>query len=344
MSRARDARDALLRALLSAPTPMLHAMAGGAVSRDGLDLDPQLGVILRAVKILGMRDSESVAEARAAMELDSASVAPQRIEMAAERALLVSGDAGDLHARVYTPKSAGPRPALLVFFHGGGWVLGSVASHDCAARRLAHDSGCMVLSVDYRLAPEHKFPAAPLDGYAAYLWARANAAELGADAARVAVGGDSAGGNIAAVITHLAKLRGDPQPSAQLLIYPGADMTRSMPSHKKFGAGFMLTSDRVRWFLGHYLRSTADERDVMGSPLFNDDFSGLAPAVIVTAGFDVLRDEGEAYAEKLRAAGVRVDYTCESGMIHGFFSMTGAVTAASDACRRMAERLRIALA
>ena len=333
------ARDAVFKAILRSPKRVLVALGGGPDRKDGMLLDPHVGVLLNAVKLAGAVDRPDIASSRRYMDQESQSVAPELIAMAVDRDLWVSGRSGDLRARVYTPKTAHPNAGLLVYFHGGGWAAGSITSHDRSVRELAHNAKCLVMSVEYSLAPESKFPTAVEDAMAAYVWARANAKELGADPERVGVGGDSAGGNLSAVVAHLAKARGVAQPTVQLLIYPAVDMTRGMPSHRTFAKGYMLDEERVVWYLGHYLESPDQERDPRGSPLFYEKFDGLAPAIVVTAGFDVLRDEGEAYATKLRDAGVRVEYTCETGMIHGFFNMSGAVPAARDANERMARSL-----
>lgn len=337
------ARDAVFKAILRAPERMLVALGGGRDRKDGMLLDPHIGVLLALAKLAPI-DRPDVASSRRYMDEESQSVAPEMIPMALERDLWVGGRAADLRARVYTPKTASKDAGLLVYFHGGGWAAGSITSHDRALRELAHGARCIVMSVEYSLAPEHKFPAAVEDAMAAYLWARANAKELGAAPARIGVGGDSAGGNLSAVVTHLCKARDAAQPTVQLLIYPATDMTRSMASHRTFRKGYMLDEDRVRWYLDHYLVSVDQERDPRGSPLFYEQFDGLAPAIVVTAGFDVLRDEGEAYATKLRDAGVRVDYTCESGLIHGFLNMSGVIPAAKEANERMARALAAYLA
>ncbi|MEI2705566.1 MAG: alpha/beta hydrolase [Ilumatobacteraceae bacterium] len=228
-------------------------------------------------------------------------------------------DAGGVPARLYRP-SAGEELGLLVFFHGGGWVIGDLDSHDNVCRALANGSGQAVLSVDYRLAPEHKYPAALEDAVTATRWAHANAAALGCDPGRLAVGGDSAGGNLAAVVAQMgvAPLR------FQLLVYPVTDCTMAQPSYATNGAGYFLTSEGMRWFIGHYLDgTTARPDDPRVSPLFAADHSlaGLPPALVITAEFDPLRDEGDRYAERLATAGVPTSHVRFGGMFHGFFSL-----------------------
>lgn len=337
-------RDSAFYALLRSSEPWLFRLGGGRDDKDGRTLDPQLGVMLAAMRALGLKDPDGVEETRRFYVDESETLGPKYLAMAEERELSVRGAAGGLRARLYRPTTAKSRPGVLVFFHGGGFVVGSIASHDLAVRRLAHESGALVLSVDYRLAPEHKFPAAPDDCFAAYTWARDNAASLGADPERVGVGGDSAGGNLSAVITHDCRDRGVRQPTVQLLIYPATDLTRSFPSHRTFGSGYFLEKERLDWYLDRYLNSRAEETHPRGSPLLQKGFEGLAPAIVVTAGFDVLRDEGESYAKRLEAAGVVVDYTCEDGMIHGFFNMSGPIAAASAGVARMASKLGAYLA
>ena len=232
----------------------------------------------------------------------------------------VAGAAGPLPARLYVPHGAETPGPLLVYYHGGGWVEGSVATHDPSCRLLAHLAGVRVLAVDYRLAPEHPFPAAADDALAAYRHARDRAAELGAEPARIAVGGDSAGGNLAAV-TALA-LRGTPEsPAFQLLIYPGLDMTAKHPSRLRLGAGFVLTEESMTWYEDQYAPDRDGRADPRVSPLRAPDLAGVAPAHIATALADPLRDEGEEYAARLRAAGVPVALY-RHPQIHGFFSLT----------------------
>jgi acetyl esterase len=232
----------------------------------------------------------------------------------------LAGAAGPLRARLYVPDEAAAGGPLLVYYHGGGWVEGSAATHEPSCRLLAHLAGVRVLSVDYRLAPEHPFPAAADDATAAYRDVRARAGDFGADPARVAVGGDSAGGNLAAVVA--LDLRGDPAaPAFQLLIYPALDMSRRHPSRLRFGEGFVLTEENMVWYEDQYVPDRARRADPRVSPLLAADLAGLPPAHVATALADPLRDEGEAYAERLRAAGVRVALH-RHPQVHGFFNVT----------------------
>ena len=252
----------------------------------------------------------------------------------------IPGPGGDLPTRLYRPQDAeGPLP-ILIYFHGGGFVIGDRDTHDIPCRRLSLGAECLVVSVDYRLAPEHPFPAPVDDAWAATLWVVDHAAELGGDPARVAVGGDSAGGNLAAIVCHMAKRDGAPRLAYQLLIYPGTDVTGSMPSHKALGQGYRLTTELMDWFMDHYFSDGGDRRQLMASPLFADDFAHLPAAFILTAGYDPLKDEGRAYADKLREAGVETEFVEYEGMIHGFITAGGLVDAAVESMEVCAEALR----
>jgi len=331
-----------LRALLSAPPSLLTRAAGGPVERDGQTLDAQLGVMLAGMRLLRMRESNDVAKSRRGMDEQIGLVAPDKIDMhTAEFRIPTSG--GAIASRLYRPAGAPAKSPLLVFYHGGGFVLGGLDSHDAAVREVADRLGAVVLAIDYRLSPEHRAPAAIEDAFDAYQWARAHADELGVDAARVGAGGDSAGGNLTAALAHVCKDRGAPQPVVQWLLYPATDLTCSFPSHRLFAAGFVLESKRIDWYLDQYTRSRADRTDPLISPHYRTDFAGLAPAVILTAGFDPLRDEARAYADKLEAAGVPVDYTCARTLVHGFLNMTGAVHAAREAIYDDVERVKVRL-
>ncbi len=261
------------------------------------------------------------------------------------RDLTADGPLGPIPLRVYRPAGvpASTPLAVLVFFHGGGWVIGDLETHDVLCRQLTAGSGVSVVSVDYRLAPEHKFPAAVDDAWAATRWVVAHAGELGADASRLAVGGDSAGGNLAAVVALLARDKGAPAIAVQVLIYPVTDLVGETRSYRDFAEGYLLTREGMRWFIAHYLTAEAEAADWRASPLRAQSLAGLPPALIVTAGFDPLRDEGEAYAERLRDAGVRVDSVCYGGMIHGFVPMGRLLDTAGRAISLIAGSLSQAL-
>jgi acetyl esterase len=270
-----------------------------------------------------------------------------KTEVGAVRDVEIDGAAGPLRARHYRPADAdaSARPPLLVFFHGGGFVVGDLETHDEPCRLLCRHAEVHVLSVDYRLAPEHPFPAAVDDALAAFRWAVAHAAQLGADGHRVAVGGDSAGGNLSAVCAQLAARDGGAAPALQLLIYPATDLTDARaPSGRLFADGFYLTENDRQWFTRQYFSgSHGHATDPRASPVLAGPLSGLAPAVIVTAGFDPLRDEGEAYGLALREAGVPVVLVRVPELIHGFMNMT-MIPAARDAMLRLSGLFRASLA
>jgi acetyl esterase/lipase len=254
------------------------------------------------------------------------------------RDIKIPGPGGEIPIRIYAPDVSKPAPAL-IYFHGGGWVLGDLDSHDHVCRALANQTPCVVLSVDYRLAPELKFPAAVEDSYTALEWVAANAAELGIDPHRIAVGGDSAGGNLAAVISLMARDRKGPKPVYQVLIYPATDLRMNTPSMEENADGPLLTKAAMHWFIDHYLRGQNDKLDPLASPLLAADLSGLPAAFILTAECDPLRDEGEDYGRKLEAAGVPAEVQRYAGMPHGFFSFGGALNAAVQAMTDTTTRL-----
>lgn len=248
-------------------------------------------------------------------------------------------DADGVPVRVYRP---GPEDKLpcLVYFHGGGWVIGDLETHDSVCRNLARDAHCVVIATDYRLAPEHSFPAALDDCYAVTCWAASHADQLNIDSARIAIGGDSSGGNLAACVSLRIKGEGGPAIVHQLLIYPVTDAALDSGSYEANGAGYMLTRDTMEWFFSHYVGADADPFDPYISPLRAKDLSNLPSATVITAEFDPLRDEGEAYADKLKAAGVDTLAMRFDGMIHGFFAMTDLLPSARDATSLAAERLK----
>lgn len=267
-------------------------------------------------------------------------------EVASVAPLRAAGPAGAISVRLYRPLGARPDERLpaLVYFHGGGWTFGDLDTHDMVCRELANLARCAVASVDYRLAPEHKFPAAVEDAIAATRWVVREAQALALDPKRIAVGGDSAGGNLAAVVALAARDAGAPQLAMQVLIYPATDMAADTASHREFADGYVLTRAAILWSRANYLRSPDDVGDWRASPLRARDHAGLPPAYVITCGFDPLRDEGRAYAERLRAAGVTVTYECFQGMVHGFVTMGGVLAAAHHALYRCAQGLRLAFA
>jgi acetyl esterase len=307
-------------------------------------VEPQTQQILDQLAALGgpPLHTMQVIEARRMME-NLRALAAAGPEVGAVEDRRVPGPAGEIPVRLYRPAGDGPFPAL-VWFHGGGWVLGDLDGADATCRELANAAGCVVVSVDYRLAPESKFPAAADDCYAATRWVADNAAALHVDATRVAVGGDSAGGNLTAVTALRSRDLGAPALRFQLLVYPVTDATSESPSYAENGEGYLLTRDSMQWFWNHYLRGDTDRADPYASPLRAASLAGLPPALVITAEFDPLRDEGEAYGRRLRDAGVRATISRYPGTIHGFFSMTGfldlARKAVAEASSALATHLR----
>jgi acetyl esterase len=265
----------------------------------------------------------SPAEARKAYLASKPVLQPDPPPVAEVRNLEAPGSAGPIPLRLYRGQDAaqGRRQPALIYFHGGGWVIGDLDSHDQVCRSLANAIPSVVVAVDYRLAPEHAFPAAVDDAIAATDWIAANAARLGIDPARLAVGGDSAGGNLAAVVCLDARERGGPRLRHQVLVYPGTDMRMGWPSIERHAEQLPLTRAAMRWFVGHYLRAPGDMTDWRASPLLAASHRDLPPALVITAGFDPLQDEGEAYAKALSRAGVEVRHERFEGQIHGFLTM-----------------------
>ena len=287
-----------------------------------MPLTMKVRTFLLMARVLGGKPMNqlSVAEARRAAQ---GQVPPRRTPtpVAAVLDRTIPGPAGDLPIRIYTPNGAGPFP-LLMYFHSGGFVVGSVAGSDGICRALCHGAGYSVVSVDYRLAPEHPFPAAPDDCLAATRWAAAHAADFNADATRVVVAGDSAGGNLAAVTALRCRDEGGPALRGQLLVYPVTDYhTPATASYLENANGYLLTRDLMIWFWGHYLKDAADAHHPHAAPLRAPDLRGLPPALVITAEYDPLRDEGEAYAERLQAASVSTVLSRYDGMFHGFFTL-----------------------
>ena len=307
-------------------------------------LHPQTRALLDLIeaKKIPPTHTLSVADARAYYRDRRSVTQPAPPEVAQVVDLQASGPNGSVPVRLYRPLGSAEAETLpvLVYYHGGGWVIGDLDTHDSLCRALANGAGCAVVAVDYRMGPEHRFPAAVDDCLAATRWVRANADALHLDASRLAVGGDSAGGNLAAVTSIAARDTGDLPIAFQLLIYPATDQHRTAPSHTENGQGYLLTADTMNYFTGHYITDPAQYADWRASPLLHENLANLPPALVLTAGFDPLRDEGHAYAERLTAAGNRASYVCFDRQIHGFITMGRLIDEANTAVGLCAAELR----
>ena len=309
-----------------------------------VSLDPDAAAVLNAFREAGRPPYETLspAEARQMYLAGRVVTNPEPPELASVDALAIPGRAGSIPARVYRPltlrETNGLSPCL-VFFHGGGWVIGNLDSHDVVCRTLAHEGQLIVISVDYRLAPEHRFPAAVEDAIAATEWISNNAGSLGIDAAGLFVGGDSAGGNHAAVVAINAREAG-PKVAGQVLIYPATDFSMSHPSHSEPETSALLTHSVIRWFSDHYLNGADGIGDWRASPARTQNLSGLPPAFVLTAGADPLRDEGDEFAVRLGNAGVPVTYRTYPGQFHGFITMGKLLPKAGEAMREIGNWLK----
>ena len=307
-----------------------------------MPLDPQAQQVLDQMAALGLPPNHTVSpeEARANM---LARPRPEGPEVAKVEDRTIANGNFQVPVRIYTPAGSGPFP-VLSWFHGGGWVIGNLETADATARHLAVGAGCVVVSVDYRLAPEAKFPVPFDDCYAATQWIVQNAASINVDPSRIAVGGDSAGGNLAAGICLAAKDRGGLPIAFQLLVYPVTAVDFGTGSYVQNADGYLLTMDGMKWYWNHYLSSDADASNPYAAPLAAKDLSGLPPALVITAEFDPLRDEGEAYAKKLRDAGVDATATRYDGMMHGFFGMSAVLDKGAQAVAQASSALMAAFA
>lgn len=302
-------------------------------------LDPQAKFLLEQMEAAGAPLMSSLSPEEARMTTDFSQLAGTPEEVAKIDNRTIPGPAGEIPVRIYTPEGEGPFPAL-VYYHGGGWVIGDLETVDVPCRMLANRANCVVVSVDYRLAPEHKFPAAADDSYAAAKWVVENAASIEVDADRVAIGGDSAGGNLAAVVALMARDKGEISLAYQMLIYPVTNHSYATESYTENADGYLLTKDSMVWFWDHYLRNEDDGKNPYASPLQAKDLSGLPPAMVLTGEFDPLRDEGEAYAQRLKEAGVEVEAARYDGMIHGFFWMPGVLEQGRKSIEQAANALK----
>jgi len=303
-----------------------------------MPLDPQVKQVMEQVAALGLppADTLSPAEARANAKLRPRSPGP---EVAKVEDRSIPGPDGDVPVRIYTPGGDGPFP-ILAWYHGGGWVVGDLDSADGTARNLCVGGQCVVVSVDYRLAPDTKFPGPAEDCWAATTWAVNNASSINGDPARLAVGGDSAGGNLAAALSLMAADRGGPAIALQLLVYPVTDVNFNTVSYGENAEGYALTKTGMQWYWEHYLSKDEDAANPYAAPLQAKSLAGQPPALVITAEYDPLRDEGEAYAKRLQEAGVETTYTLYDGVIHGFFGMGAVVDKGQQAVDQASAALR----
>lgn len=336
-----DVHKLILKTILSLPTPILRAMSGGGVVwRGGRTLDPRFQFFAHAARKLPSMTALSPQEARASSARALTAVSGPLEPGVRTDDLSIDGPAGAIPLRAYRPEDQDPSAPIMVFAHFGGGVIGDLETCNAFCSIIARRARCAVISVDYRLAPDHRFPTGLDDVLAAYRWARDNADRFGAPIGVAAIGGDSMGGNFAAIIAQDMKRAGEPQPALQLLIYPAVDVASETQSMTTYGDAYPLSRPIMDWFMGHYIGPDASPADPRLSPNVTQDLSGLAPAVVVTAGFDPLVDQGEAYAKALKASNIPTVYRCYDSLAHGFTAFTGAVPAADAACREIADLVR----
>jgi acetyl esterase len=334
-----------VRGLAGLPDGALRALVGRPITLDGQQLHPEAQLALKLLALAGSPPLEQLTpeQARARVAQDARTFEGPKVALPEVRDLEVAGAAGGLPGRLYVPDPAEREGALVVYFHGGGFVVGDLDTHDNSCRFLAWRSGVRVLAVDYRRAPETPFPGPLDDAVAAFGWAAERWRELGAHPARLGVAGDSAGGNLAVGTAAACQDGGGPSPAFQLLFYPWLDLGEKRASYGLFGEGFYLTESDLDWYRGRYLTQDADARDPRCSPVRSDELERLPPAYVATAGFDPLRDEGEEFAQRLRGAGVPVALRRHAGLIHGFFNTVSVGRVGRDAVLEAAGALRLGL-
>jgi acetyl esterase len=326
-------------------SPRVQRRLFGAPARvDGQELAPDIHVVIRLAEFAGsdsFTGGMPPAEARAHARLEAEIIAARpQIPMARVEELMLPGPAGPVAARLYVPHAAEAPAPLLVYYHGGGWVIGDLDTHDVVCRQIASLAQAVVIAVDYRLAPEHRFPAAADDAWSATTWIASHATELGLDPTRIAVGGDSAGGGLAALVSILARDSRKLRLALQVLVYPVLDLRAQSESYSKYAEGYLLTRAAMRWYIAQYAPTPDSITDWRASPLLAPWVHGVAPAVIIAAELDPLFDEGEAYARRLQGARVPVQHHRIDGMVHGFLTMGGKVDAANRAVESIATALR----
>jgi acetyl esterase/lipase len=334
-----NAQRILLQVISKLPRGVLRILTGNPIEARGARLDPMMQVLWIAGKKLPQVFEMDLPDARAAVEAGALALQAKVPAAVTVREDTIRGAANNIPVRVYTPAKGGEALPVTLFFHFGGYVIGSRKICDGFCGVLAGRARTIVVNVEYRLAPEHPFPAPVEDALAVYRWALENAARLGGDSSRIAVAGDSAGAQLAAVISQEAKRQGWQAPVCQVLIYPWLVPHSGLASYTEFAEAYPLSAETMKWFAGCYFRSEDEKKHPWSAPLNEQDLSGLPDAIIATAGFDPLRDEGEVYAERLKKAGVRVSYHCYEHLTHSFTMMGGVVPAVQRACIEIADEL-----
>jgi acetyl esterase len=339
-------QSGVVRGLAGLPDAAIRLLVGRPTVRDGQRLHPETQLALKLLAMAGAPELEELTpdQARARVAQDARTFEGPKVGLDEVRELELPGATKSIPARLYVPDASEADGALVVYFHGGGFVVGDLDTHDNACRFLARHSGARIVSVDYRRAPESPFPAPLDDALAAFRWVFEQAPELGAHPRRIGVAGDSAGANLAAGVARLSRRDGDPAPEFQLLFYPWLDLAHKRPSYRLFGQGFYLTESDLDWYAGKYLTRTDDAQDPRCSPLQAEDLEGLPPTYVATAGFDPLRDEGEEFARRLRDAGVPVALRRHAGLIHGFVNTVSVGHVGREAVLEAAGALRLGLA
>ncbi len=334
-----DVQRVLLKTIAKLPTPLIRMMSGKPIVGRGVELDPLTQFLGVAAKKQPGIDTVPPLDGRAALDAAAKSLQADVPASVSFRDGTVPGPGGEIPIRIYTPRKTSTPPPLTLFFHFGGYVIGSRETCHGFCGLLAERAHTIVVSVDYRLAPEHPFPAPVEDAIAAYRWALAQAMSLGADPARIAVAGDSAGGQLTAVIAQEAKRQGWQLPACQLMIYPWLVPYSDLPSYHDFADAYPLSAKIMQWFGSQYFRAESEKQHPWSAPLNEPDLRGLPPALIFTAGFDPLRDEGEQYAQRLKEAGVPVTFRCFEHLAHSFSMLGGVVPSAQRAALDIAEAL-----
>ncbi len=333
----------IIRLLMKLPDGVLRGMSGGApIMRDGRTLDARFQFIGASAAKQPLPDPFTPATIRAGVDMLTDLFGGKAEPGVIWSDIQLPLQGRTIPARAYRPANHKPDAPIMVFYHFGGGVIGNIGTCHAFCSMIAAHVGCPVLSVEYRLAPEHQWPAGLDDAIDAFLWARDNGAQFGAPVGVAAAGGDSMGGNFTAILAQELKRRGLAQPTLQLLIYPATDMTQTSGSMQSCADAYPLTKSTMDWFMANYLPANTDPADLRISPAKETDLSGLAPAIVVTAGHDPLRDQGMVYAELLRAAGVETQARCYDTLAHGFTAYTGGVPAADKACREIIEMVAIA--